>query len=84
MDESTRALIENFIQFLAKTWHERKESRPIQINKWSLVGNKLTVEVFIKEIRKDLFFDIREIKENQNRFDHLLTSASDQLSALLE
>lgn len=75
MDEATNTLINRFIDFLTTQLLENKEFikfKDAQIVHWSLKDNKVTVELFFANNRYKIFYDLRELKDNQNHFLHLL------------
>lgn len=80
MDPQSKEMIEAFIAFLSKELQNDKNLRHLQITKWSLNDYKLTVKYYLHEKQYEMFFDYREIKENQNHFMHLLNSAIGQIS----
>lgn len=84
MDDLTNTIINEFVAFLTKELRGYKHFTDIEMGEWSLTGNKVTIEIFIKRERKKIYFDVREVKENRTRFDHLLGNAMNQLEAIIE
>jgi hypothetical protein len=81
MDEKTKIILDNFAAFLALNLKDRKELKHlnIDVSTWSLKGLRVSFEIFINKEPKIIDFDLREVKENENRFLHLLGYASDQI-----
>lgn len=81
MDEKIKTLLNNFGAFLGLNLKEKKELKHlnIEVGKWSLKDFKVSYEIFINQESKIVDFDLREIKENENRFLHLLGYASNQI-----
>lgn len=80
MDEKTTDLINHFLDFINQNIKQYKHFRTAEITKHSLHHFKLTVEIFIDQEKQHLYFDLREIKENQKHFSHLLENALNQLT----
>jgi hypothetical protein len=84
MDNATQQLIEEFMAYLSKELHERKFFKKVQIIKWHLQNNRLTIDVYLNEQQKKptqkIYMDIREIKENRHRFSHVLDNLLEQIT----
>ena len=81
MDEATKTLLDNFIQFISQEIGRKdKKYKHFEISKYALHAEKVTVTYFLDGQSGELFFDLRELKDNQNHFGHLLGSALDQLA----
>lgn len=83
MDEVTQKLLDDFVNFLTREIKKNKKLHAYQIGKWSLKDFRVTVEVFVNESNQKIFFDLREIKDNRDRFGHLLNYALEQLNMLI-
>lgn len=83
MDEKTSELLSHFLEFLQKELsnHANKKFKHVNIVNWHLKDFRVTVDVFIEEKKDEIYFDIREIKENKDHFLHLLSSAVQQLES---
>lgn len=79
MDDTTKTIINNFITYLTQEFQKDKNLKHIQISKWTLNDFKVTVRFYFKEKTGELYFDLREIKDNPGRFGHLYGNALDQL-----
>lgn len=79
MDDITKTILNEFIDYLTQEFQKDKNLKHIQISKWSLHEFKVTVKFYFKEKTGELYFDLREIKDNRDRFGHLYGNALDQL-----
>lgn len=82
MDDLTHSIISQFVDRLIKELRSRKEYNTIEVGTWSVTDNKVSLEVFLEKERKKIFFDIRELKENQTNFQHILENVVDQIKNL--
>lgn len=80
MDDLTKNSVEKFIAFLETEFKKIKHYNLIQISEWSLNDFKVKIKFFYKEKNDVVFADIREIKENQHDFRHLLDNILDQIA----
>jgi hypothetical protein len=82
MDNLTQEIIEHFIEYLSREMQSNKHYKHMSFGKWHLKDYKVTIEVYCHQITQNIYFDIRELKENKDRPSHLLVSALNQLSHL--
>lgn len=80
MDEATSTLLDHFLNFLQKELANSKKIKHVNLVNWHLKDYRITIDVFVGEKKHEIYFDIREVKENQDHFLHLLASAEDQLA----
>lgn len=80
MDTGTHQLIDDFVAYLSKEFHERKSFKKVQIIKWHLQNNRVTIDIAINEQPEKIYMDIREIKDNRDHFSHMLNNLLDQIS----
>lgn len=71
MDETTKSTMNSFLDYINIQLHEHKHYKNIQFGKWSLHDNKVTLEFLYQDEHRKIYVDLREIKENKDRFDHL-------------
>lgn len=79
MDAKTKDILDRFMEFLSKEIPHHKEIKSAQVMTFSVHDIRVKVEIFYKESTHEVNFDLREIKENENHFSHLLQNAVDQL-----
>ena len=79
MDTATKQSLDEFISYLAKEFAHHKHFSHIEVGNWHLKDFKVTVDIFDHGDRKPIYFDVREIKENRERFNHLLDNAFEQV-----
>ena len=80
MDEATKNIVNDFIQYLIQEMQKHKEFKHVQIGKWSIDNFDVTIRFFMDEKMGQMHFDIRELKENRDRFSHLMGNAFDQMN----
>lgn len=80
MDDKTQKTLNEFSIYLAKYITSRKALNSASVGKFSLHGDRVCFEIFIHQQPQKIYFDLREIKENEGRFSHLLENGMDQLT----
>lgn len=79
MDDATKTLIDRFLSFLTTEFQQDKNLKHVQLEKYSIENFKIKIKYFYKNKEGFILVDLREIKENQNHFIHLMQNIINQL-----
>lgn len=79
MDEKTQHLVDKFTTFLEDELIKHDQLMHYTIEHVELKEYRLSVKISSNGMHKTLYFDIREIAENEKHLSHLLASAFEQV-----
>jgi hypothetical protein len=83
MDDTSKHLIDHFIEFMVKELQSDKHLKQVQFEKWSLKDFRITVPYFYHDKKGSVAIDLRELKENENHFLHLIGNVREQMATEL-